>query len=687
MYGIGKEAPAYIWHYDYYLSGNAPDAFAAYDPDRVADEIASTGANFAAIFALNQHGYAYYPSKIAPMHPYLGGRDYTGTLLEALQRRGITVITYVNFMNIERREAHPEWWQRAADGSQIYAEGWGVPCPNSPIREYMASIVAEVARLYPTNGFFFDMYAFNRYGCWCDYCRARFAEKYDWPFPIKEDWGSESWRKFIQFRQESAIATMKFIRDAAKAQREGLIWVTHCGPDQNWAAGTGTLTPQVDDMLQKEIGTRRGKGNWSAGQVSKILRPYARGQQVVTILADIHFYWDKPKGWFYTPWSVNQVKRQVAEIIAQGAWPDIYTEPFPDSRNDPHTIEGIKAAFDMAREVEPYLLGRETVKSVGLHYSRSSLDFFGKDDPSNYRRGFDGAYKALMEAHVPFDIVLDEQILDGSISQYDLLVLSNSACTSDEVNQALRQYVDGGGALIATYRTSLYDEHGLIRKDFGLADLLGVSHRLDLDRGYIKVDGELNRGLSSSPIIQHRIEGAVAQEDAEVLGKVLEQSPTDLAPFTYVSAPAGESDWPAVVRRGKVIYLAPDVGFSYMRAGYPDHLQLLTNAVQALVGDRLPLKLQAPTTVDLSLWKQGDRWTVHLVNLTTKQIVEDADCEVEPHEVIPVHDLKLYVRREGGFRRAFRARDGLEYSLSADGDWLRVDVPKLELYEVVVLEP
>ena len=114
---------------------------------------------------------------------------------------------------------------------------------------------------------------------------------------------------------------------------------------------------------------------------------------------------------------------------------------------------------------------------------------------------------------------------------------------------------------------------------------------------------------------------------------------------------------------------------------------LLANGIASLVGDRLPLRLEAPTTVDVALRQQGDRRLVHLVNLTTQQIITEAECEVEPPEIIPVHELVLRVRCPGGFRRAFRARDGQEFRMAVEDDWVRVEIPKLELYEVVVLEP
>ena len=53
---------------------------------------------------------------------------------------------------------------------------------------------------------------------------------------------------------------------------------------------------------------------------------------------------------------------------------------------------------------------------------------------------------------------------------FKLLVLPNIACLSDAQCAQLRAFVAAGGSLVATYETSLYDEWGAPRPQFGLAD-------------------------------------------------------------------------------------------------------------------------------------------------------------------------------------------------------------------------
>jgi hypothetical protein len=53
--------------------------------------------------------------------------------------------------------------------------------------------------------------------------------------------------------------------------------------------------------------------------------------------------------------------------------------------------------------------------------------------------------------------------------------------------QAIRDYVSGGGTIIATGRTSLYDERGVAREDCQLADVFGV-HLDDVEEDKVYVN-------------------------------------------------------------------------------------------------------------------------------------------------------------------------------------------------------
>ncbi len=62
------------------------------------------------------------------------------------------------------------------------------------------------------------------------------------------------------------------------------------------------------------------------------------------------------------------------------------------------------------------------------------------------------------------------------LAPFRTLILPNIAALSDEQCASLRAFVERGGGLVATYETSLYDEWGVQRKDFGLASLFGASY-------------------------------------------------------------------------------------------------------------------------------------------------------------------------------------------------------------------
>lgn len=678
--------PLYYWHLDYYLSADSPDAFECFNPERISSEIAAAGTNLVAVFALNQHGYAYYPSKIAPLHPKLRDLDYTSELIRAFRKRNMRILVYVNYMNIDLRNKHPDWWQRDSNDSIVFERGWTMPCPNGPVREYMGRIFQEITELYEIDGFFFDMFQFNKGGCYCENCRKAFKNSYALDLPIDENWGSEEWRKFVEFRYQSAYKAAKEIRDLVKAIKPDLAWITHCNPFYPWSQATGLhLSPKIDDIVFTEVATGYGKYRWAPGEMGKLLVASSRGKPCIVNLADLHARCGKSKGWFYIPNSGLQLKLGVAEIVANGCWPSIYMEPYPDSRHNPYTNQGIKECFSMVRKFEPYLTDSEQIKSVALHFSKDSYDFYGKDNPEDYLHSFRGMYKALMESHIPFDVILDDHITDGRIKDYHLCIMSNSSCISGEVNTALAEYINSGGSLFATHATSLYDERGRVRSDFGLREMLGVSYQKSLGSAYMEINSPLNYELTSSPIPQYRVlQIQLNKNDFEVISRVILPSPTNLAPFPYIPAPSQMSALPALVRNGQVIYCAADIGCSFMRASYRDHRQLIRNIVDLLIGRKLLIQVNAPSTLDMTLRKQDNQILIHLINLTTNQVVEDADCSSDIYDIIPLHDIEIEFFLKN-IKKVYQASNGQSLPCTVTKRGIEFRVPKVELYEIVRL--
>ncbi|MCX7794895.1 MAG: hypothetical protein N2380_00010, partial [bacterium] len=284
-----------------------------------------------------------------------------------------------------------------------------------------------------------------------------------------------------------------------------------------------------------------------------------------------------------------------------------------------------------------------------------------------------------------FDIVTDEDIKEGKINSYTLLILSNSASTSEKVNEGVIRYIDNGGSVFATYNTSLYDTQRQRREDFGLRRVLGVTYRRELESSYFSVNYPLNNKLTSSPIIAHKLLEVEAIDNTEILGRIILPSPTDLFPFTYVSAPSRITEIPSVTKKGRVIYCSADIGYSFMKASYIDHKYLIDNIVNLLAGNRIPIRVKAPSTLDVVLRKQNGRILIHLINLTTNQIVEDIECNSDIYEVIPLYEIEVELFRSD-IKRIFRASDNQELPHIVKEDGIVFKIPKLELYEIIVCE-
>lgn len=134
--------------------------------------------------------------------------------------------------------------------------------------------------------------------------------------------------------------------------------------------------------------------------------------------------------------------------FAEGARPE--ADAFIAFRNEhPELYQDTRSAAEVALVESPRSLAHNCVEP---HYAQVL------------------AMGSLLAGHLPFDLVPEPT--EEALSGYAAVVLADVECLSDEEAQVLMDYVESGGGLVLTERTSLYDPWRRRRREPALAPLL-----------------------------------------------------------------------------------------------------------------------------------------------------------------------------------------------------------------------
>jgi hypothetical protein len=99
------------------------------------------------------------------------------------------------------------------------------------------------------------------------------------------------------------------------------------------------------------------------------------------------------------------------------------------------------------------------------------------------------------------------------------------------------------------------------------------------------------------------------------------------------------------IGRGRVVYFPWDIDRTFWEILSPDHGKLLRNAVEWALNEPAPVTVEGPGTLDVTVWRQKDSMTVHLVNLTNPMMMKGP-----VRELIPAPAQKVSVRLPRGAR-------------------------------------
>ena len=367
---------------------------------------------------------------------------------------------------------------------------------------------------------------------------------------------------------------------------------------------------------------------------------------------------------------------------------------------------------------EEYLRDARLHPWCGLVVSEKTERWYGRDDPKGrYVKGIYGAYQALLERHLPVTLVTDRELERGLQDRYCVLFLPNCAAMSDVEMETLRRYVREGGAVVATFETSLYDEHGRPRADLGLEDLLQAKRIGRLDNPFMvpPANGQ-NAELyfsssdpwSADPIVRRTLEVrdvalpiTAVTRSVPLHGRMLLVAPTNgtRSPLRLKTSTRDPASGVATIQntvavvessygKGKVVYLPFDVSGSYFRYGHEYLARLMELALRQVATEPPPVEVEAPSIIEAVPQVQGDRLVVHLLNdissFGRSQNVAGESLYLR-REVISVHDIAVTFR-DRGWRRFLLVPGQTSLQPVETPQGLKVIVPRLETHCMIVAE-
>jgi len=243
-------------------------------------------------------------------------------------------------------------------------------------------------------------------------------------------------------------------------------------------------------------------------------------------------------------------------------------------------------------------------------------------------------------------MVHDRRLSREDLHEFKTLVLPNIAALSDKQCEQVREFVQRGGGVVATHETSLYDENGKRRDNLGLSDMFGA--RFDgkiegpMRNSYLRLEQDARgrrhpilNGLDDAPRIINGVwrVGTKPAPGLDPQPLTLIPSYPDL-PMEKVYPRVSRTDIPQVYARrvgnGRVVYFPWDIDRVYWEVLCIDHGKLLRNAVEWATNEEPPVTVEGRGLVDVTVWRQANSMTVHLVNLTNPMTMKGPFRELLP---------------------------------------------------------
>jgi hypothetical protein len=631
----------------------------------------------------------------------MGDSDPFGELVAGCRRLGMSVIArtdpHATYQDVY--DAHPDWI--AVDASGNKRRHWASPelwvtCALGPYNfEFMTAVTREIVERYQVDGIFSNRWEGSGM-CYCEHCQANFKQATGFDLPRTSNPQDPARRAFIGWKQQRLFEVWRLWDATIRGANPNAAFIANAGGGALSSLDMKTIGELAPTLFADRQARSGVAPPWTNGKNGKEYRATLGRKAIVGIFS---VGVEEPYRWKDSVQSPEEIRLWVVDGIANGLRP--WFTKFSGVLYDGRWLKPVEDLYGWHYRNERYLRNEQPLARVAMVYSQQTATFYGGDQAKakveDHTLGF---YQALVEARIPFEMVHDRLLDAGHTDPFRTLILPNIAALSVEQCAQLRQFVERGGSLVATYETSLYDEWGVRRRDFGLADMFGLSAtgpaEGPLRNSYLQIEkdsrtGEyhpLLAGLEDAGRIINGVHRIPAQPHERGLYAPLTLIPSypDL-PMEKVFPRVPKTDIPGVtasqIGKGRVVFFPWDIDRTYWEVLSLDHGKLLRNAVTWATDEVPVVRVQGAGLLEVTVWTQKQSLTVHLVNLSNPMMMKGP-----VREIIPIGPQKVRLRLPSGKRLAGVKLlvGGTRPDFSETMGAVEVQVPSIGLHEVVAFD-
>lgn len=686
---------------------------------------------------------AFYPTRV-PGHTVVEGLvgDIVSEVCQQASTAGLKVLARVDFRAGSEAAftQNPDWFARDETGAPKTIGGMYTAAAASPYRAdgFAYEVVRELLTAYPLDGIWENAAGFvhatpgKRPGYpgapidvlelgdgaadfglvdYSDLTARKFQDETGFQLPHPDRFEAQAYLAYIEWRYGVVTARTAEMRAVIKAEGEGLAYIAETPGilQPSWSRTTAQdpteLAPLFDIVALPTFGvTRGGYGSamlptppWRPTEVTAHLRSVKPG----TAPAIMFGRFDNTSR--YTSLAPADLDLWLASGLAQGggSWECTFVGRSDEEFHDRRADAVVASHYSRTEALAPLHDGAESIAHVAVVHSTRAEMLFGATDPAKdqYVHHVRGAISALLGAHIPFDILPDTQLAE-SAGRYKVLLLPNLVVLDENQIATLREFVAGGGAVVATGAPGDRSPKGA-RERLPLEDVLGISDTgrtlgpLPNAYGYVEDQSPIVDGLGNTDMIT--TEGAFrvvrAADDAEVPISLVEQVAPQPPELGWIDLSASTRQPFVVVNhygQGRSVYFPGGIDQHVASSGHPDHALVLANAVRWAADATVPVTAEAPVGVHISALRSADGRSLVI------SLVNYSSAPQRPiTEVITVRDVVLVVQPDlvvdnGRARSAdwcvqdFLSGSELSYEQTAEG--LRITVDELKAFSTIVVE-